>query len=219
MLALLICPASPGLWAQTNWSSFVPFQTIPPLHDAAAVAVAISNVPLTAGLVFDPTGQITNTQIWNFGTNIYTGIVDVSPTLERIRRGLSVYNSEPDDGEFFNFTDPNQLTNIPRVSNNYYMEFVVWPGSDMDLDAGTYNTNALPYGSLAWAGTMRLIIGLGGEVYFTGDHYGEAGPQQYAYYVNPVPEPPTAWLAALGVVLLIVLGRRRAAGPCGRNRT
>jgi hypothetical protein len=33
---------------------------------------------------------------------------------------------------------------------------------------------------------MRLLIGLGGEVYFTGDHYG-SGLQKNAYFVNPVP--------------------------------
>jgi hypothetical protein len=32
---------------------------------------------------------------------------------------------------------------------------------------------------------MRLLIGLGGEVYFTGDHYG-SGLQKDAYYVNPL---------------------------------
>jgi hypothetical protein len=35
---------------------------------------------------------------------------------------------------------------------------------------------------------MRLLIGSGGEVYFTGDHYG-SGLQKNAHYVNP-PAPP-----------------------------
>jgi hypothetical protein len=211
LLSLLVFSTS-GLLAQTNWQPFVPFNTSPPLHNAAAVAQAISNVPLTAGLVFDGNGVFTNTQIWSFGTNIFTGIVDVTPTLERIRRGLSVYNNEPDDGGFFNFTDPNQLTNVPRMGNDYYMEFMVWPGEDMDLDAEVYNMGALPYsGQLSWPGSMRMLIGLGGEVYFTGDHYGESGPQQEAYYVNPVPEPSSLYLmiGGAGAILLVLKGRRR----------
>lgn len=206
---LISLAALPALQAQTtNWQPFVPFSTSAPLHDAAAVAQAISNVPLTAGIVFDGNGEITNTQIWSFGTNVFTGIVDVGPTLERIRRGFSVYNNEQDDGGFFNFTDPNQLTNIPRVSNNYYMEFMVWPGEDMDFDNTNYNIGALPYGQLSWPGSMRLIVGLGGEVYFSGDHYGESGPQQVAYYVNPVPEPSTIWLLGLGACAAVAVMRR-----------
>ena len=64
------------------------------------------------------------------------------------------------------------------------MEFIVWPF--LNLAAGTYNTSNA-YGSMTYPGAMRLLIGLGGEVYFTGDHYGEDGPQQNAYYVNPLP--------------------------------
>jgi hypothetical protein len=215
-LLLLLLWGLPGLHAQTtNWQPFVPFVTSAPLHDAAVVAQAISNVPLTAGLVFDGNGVFTNTQIWSFGTNIYTGIVDVAPTLERIRRGLSVYNNEFDDGGFFNFTDPTQLTNVPRMGNNYYMEFMVWPGADMDFDAGFYNIGAEPYGQLSWPGSMRLLVGLGGEVYFTGDHYGESGPQQDAYIVNAVPEASTIGMLLLAGLVFVLVRAGRPRAPSG----
>jgi|GEM_PF-2589948 len=152
--------------------SFVPFTNVVTTngvltHDAASVATAIANVPINVGLVYDANGQITNTQIWNYGTNIYTGIVDVTSTLDRIRNNQSVFSTEPDDGGFFNFAN-NELPNIPRLGTNYYMEFMVWPY--MDLVSGTYDTNALAYGVMGYPGTMRLLIGMGSEVYFTGDH-------------------------------------------------
>jgi hypothetical protein len=153
-------------------------------HTAAVVAAAIANVPTNVGVVFDANGQTNDIQIWNFNTGIFTGVVDISSTLQRIRNGQSVANEESDDGGFFNFY-PYEFPNIPRKGNNYYMEFMVWPF--LNFTNNTYNTSTNAYGSMAWPGAMRLLIGLGGEVYFTGDHYGEDGPQQNAYYLVPVP--------------------------------
>jgi hypothetical protein len=153
-------------------------------HTAAVVAAAIANVPTNVGVVFDANGQTNDIQIWNFNTGIFTGVVDISSTLQRIRNGQSVANEESDDGGFFNFY-PYEFPNIPRKGNNYYMEFMVWPF--LNFTNNTYNTSTNAYGSMAWPGAMRLLIGLGGEVYFTGDHYGEDGPQQNAYYLVPSP--------------------------------
>ena len=153
-------------------------------HTAAVVAAAIANVPTNVGVVFDANGQTNDIQIWNFNTGVFTGVVDVSSTLQRIRNGQSVANEETDDGGFFNFF-PSEFPNIPRKGNNYYMEFMVWPF--LNFTNNTYNTSTNAYGSMAWPGAMRLLIGLGGEVYFTGDHYGEDGPQQNAYYLVPSP--------------------------------
>jgi hypothetical protein len=136
------------------------------------------------GVVFDANGQTNDIQIWNYGTGVYTGAVNISSTLQRIRNGQSVANTESDDGGFFNFY-PYEFPNIPRKGNNYYMEFVVWPY--LNLTNGTYYTGTDAYGSMAYPGAMRILVGLGGEVYFTGDHYGEDGPQQNAYYLVPLP--------------------------------
>jgi hypothetical protein len=46
---------------------------------------------------------------------------------------------------------------------------------------------------------MRLLIGLGGEVWFTGDHYGEDGSQLNAENVNP---PPPAGIFAVTNVIV-----------------
>ncbi len=104
-------------------------------------------------------------------------------TLQRIRLGYWM-PTETDDGGFFNF-NPGELPNIPRKGNNYYMEFVVWPF--LNLTNATYDTTSKAYGTVAYPGPMRLLIGLGGEVWFTGDHYGEDGAQTNAQNVNPPP--------------------------------
>lgn len=160
-------------------------------HSAAAVAQAIANVPANVGQVYDANGQTNDIQIWNFNTLYYTGSYNIATTLTRIRDGYWM-PTETDDGGFFNF-ESNELPNIPREGNNYYMEFVVWPS--MDFAAGTYDESVEPFPGIAFPGAMRLLIGLGGQVYFTGDHYGEDGAQTNAYYVNPITSLPTLKLS------------------------
>lgn len=174
--------------AATIHAAPVAFGTFPnnPTHSNAAVAAAIANVPTNAGVVYDAIGQTNRTQVYSFSTLVYTGPVDVSLTLERIRHGdwMSTHST---DGGFFNFS-PGELPNIPRKGNNYYMEFVVWYSMDLTNNPNTYDPAIAPFGIPNFPGPMRLLIGLGGEVYFTGDHYGD-GLQKDAYYVNPVPPP------------------------------
>jgi phosphatidylinositol-3-phosphatase len=179
-------------------------------HSSLAVAAAIANVPANVGVVYDPSGQTNDIEIWNYNTLIYTGPVNVALTLQRIRDGYWM-PTETDDGGFFNFED-DELPNIPRMGNDYYMEFVVWPF--LNLTNGTYNTGEDAYGSLSYPGTMRLLIGLGGEVYFTGDHYGEEGTQQNAYYVNP-PPPPSNTVQSIQTVFIIVMANQNWASISG----
>jgi hypothetical protein len=95
------------------------------------------------------------------------------------------------------------VMNLRVELNNYYLEFVVWPS--MNLFAGSYDTSVEPYSGVAFPGPMRLLIGAGGEVYFTGDHYGSDGFA--ADHVNPVPEPSTIALLTLGALGLLARGR------------
>jgi hypothetical protein len=181
-LAVAFTLAIASTQAQTT-NNFVAFPNNS-THSNASVMAAIANVPTTIGVVFDANGQTNDIQIWNFNTLVYTGPFDVSSTLQRIRNNQSVANTESDDGGFFNFYS-YEFPNIPRKGNNYYMEFMVWPF--MNLTAGQYYTGTNAYGVMSYPGAMRLIIGLGGEVYFTGDHYGGDGPQKNAYYLVPSP--------------------------------
>ena len=154
-------------------------------HSNASVAAAIANVPTNTGVVYDALSQTNAVQVYNFNKLVYTGPIDVSLTLARIRAGYCI-TAESNDGGFFNFNNANELPNIPRKGNNYYMEFVVW--FSIDIAGGTYDKTVEPFPTVAFPGPMRLLIGLGGEVYFTGDHYG-SGLQANAYFVNPVPVP------------------------------
>jgi hypothetical protein len=159
-------------------------------HSNASVAAAIANVPTNAGVVYDAIGQTNSIQVYNFNVLSYTGPLDISLTLERIRQG-DWMPTESDDGGFFNLNNAGELPNIPRKGNNYYMEFVVWFSMNLTNSPNTYDPSVEPFGTVAFPGPMRLLIGLGGEVYFTGDHYGEDGVQTNAYFVNPVPSPST----------------------------
>ena len=153
-------------------------------HSNASVVAAIANVPTNAGVVYDPIGQTNSIQVYDFSVLTYTGPIDVALTLERIRRG-DWFPTHANDGGFFNFF-PGELPNIPRKGTNYYMEFTVW--YSLDFTNNTYDPAIKPFGVASFPGPMRLLIGLGGEVYFTGDHYG-SGLQKDAYYVNPIPPP------------------------------
>lgn len=154
-------------------------------YSDASVAAAIANVPTNAGVVYDPAGQTNDVQVYNFGRLKYTGPIDVTLTLERIRLGCWM-PTEKHDGGFFSFQHLGELPNIPRKGNYYYREFVVWPS--IDVTNATYDPSVEAFGVVPFPGPMRLLIGRGGEVYFTGDHYGD-GAQTDAYYVNPPPRP------------------------------
>ena len=176
------------LLATTAHATIVSFGSFPnnSTHSNVVVAAAIANVPTNVGVVYDPIGQTNYLQVYNFGALSYTGPVNVALTLQRIRMGYWM-PTETDDGGFFNFNNAGELPNNPRKGNNYYMEFVVWPF--LNLTNGTYDTGQDAYGTVAYPGPMRLLIGLGGEVWFTGDHYGEDGAQTNAQPVNPPPPP------------------------------
>jgi hypothetical protein len=179
-LAFPLAAASTEALTTNNFVAFPNNST----HSNASVMAAIANVPTNVGVVYDANGQTNDIQIWNYNVGVYTGAVDITSTLQRIRNNQSVANTESDDGGFFNFSS-REFPNIPRKGNNYYMEFMVWPF--MNLTNGQYYTGTNAYGVMSYPGAMRLLVGLGGEVYFTGDHYGEDGPQQNAYYLVPLP--------------------------------
>jgi len=91
----------------------------------------------------------------NFGETVYIGPIDVSATLDRIRNNDMLPHNN--DGSVFT----NLQRILPWAPRGYYHEFVHWP---FDLDEE-------PFG-MTFPGPMRVILGAGGEVYFTGDHYG-----------------------------------------------
>jgi hypothetical protein len=150
-----------------------------------AIAAAIALVPDDAGVCYDDSGSPDSIEIWNFQTQVYVGPIDVTSTLDRIRLGYWISTNQRHDGGLFNLRE-GELPNVPRMGDDYYREFYVWPA--MDLDTGTYDRAALLFDDqVAFPGPMRILLGTFGEVYFTGDHYGQESPPPGlpAYYVNP----------------------------------
>ena len=160
-----------------------------------SVAAAIANVPTNAGVVYDAIGRTNYVEVYNFGQLVYSGPIDVTPTLERIRHGCSI-PAEKHDGDFFHFRNFGEMSNIPRKGNYYYREFLVWPGIDITND--TFDPGQRAFGVVPFPGPMRLLIGRAGEVYFTGDHYGD-GAQTNAYYVNPRPPADAFHITSVAV--------------------
>ncbi len=160
-----------------------------------SVAAVIANVPTNAGVVYDAIGRTNCIQVYNFGQLVYSGPIDVAPTLERIRHGCSI-PAEKHDGGFFSFKHFGEMSNVPRKGNYYYREFVVWPGIDITND--TFDSGQRAFGVVPFPGPMRLLIGRAGEVYFTGDHYGD-GAQTNAYYVDPKPPADAFHITSVAV--------------------
>ena len=147
------------LFAFSAWSSIEP---------------AIAKVPQSAG-------QLSNVSVVNFNTTVYTGPLNVTNTLNRIRADDGPDRS--DDGSVY--TNP-QASGLP-VDGTYY-EFTVEP------DVGTnINFTKSPY-DVASPGPMRILLATGGDCYFTGDHYdtftavsiyGAATPTIGSFSVSP----------------------------------
>lgn len=80
-----------------------------------------------------------------------SGTVDLGPTLERIQRGARFPHRN--DGSIFRNLPVNGRCLLPTKPNGYYTEFVV------------------PTPGINGPGPQRLVVGQGGEVYYTPDHY------------------------------------------------
>ncbi len=81
------------------------------------------------------------------GRVVYRGDVDLGPTLRRMKSGERL--NFPHDGTVFQ----NRERRLPRQSAGYYKEYVH------------------PTPGLRGPGPQRLVIGEGGEIYYTSDHY------------------------------------------------
>jgi guanyl-specific ribonuclease Sa len=75
------------------------------------------------------------------------GTIELEPTLERIDAGRRL--EFPDDGIVFQ----NRERRLPHQPRGYYHEYVI------------------PTGGLSGPGPQRVVVGSGGEVYYTPDHY------------------------------------------------
>ncbi|MEI6239399.1 MAG: Calx-beta domain-containing protein [Planctomycetia bacterium] len=112
-----------------------------------SIAAAIAKVPTSVG-------ALTSVSIVDFGTTIYTGSLDVTNTLNRIRAlGKSI---DTNDGSVY--SNGNGALS-PRSGT--WFEFVVDPRT------GTNRS----FSGVAFPGPMRVLLNTDGTTYFTGNHY------------------------------------------------
>lgn len=96
---------------------------------------------------------IEGVQVKSHGKVIAEGTVDLKPTLDRIRSGGA--NAHKNDGTVFRNLPPKgqQRPLLPEKPENYYTEYVH------------------PTPGVKGAGPQRIVVGKGGEIYYTPDHY------------------------------------------------
>lgn len=129
--------------------------------NGAAIAAAIAKVPTTAG-------PISSVSVVDFGSTVYTGPLDITKTINRVRAGGSSISSN--DGGVYG----NSNGKLPRTGTWY--EFVVHPKT------GTNRS----FSSIASPGPMRLLLNSNGTTYFTGDHY-----SSFKLVSQPITATPT----------------------------
>lgn len=119
----------------SNWSTLQPF---------------LGKVPLSVG-------YIPSTSVVNFGTTVYTGPLDTSITLDRLRDDNGP-NRSGDGALFTNNGNPP----LPTNRGNFY-EFTINPQTGCSPNFTT--------SQIAFPGPLRFMVDTSGDVYFTGDHY------------------------------------------------
>ncbi|WP_347557345.1 ribonuclease domain-containing protein [Robbsia sp. KACC 23696] len=82
---------------------------------------------------------------------VYTGTVDLQPTLDRIASGGASISAN--DGTVFQNRPVGGIQLLPAQAADYYREYVV------------------PTPGIKGPGPQRLVTGQGGEIYYTPDHY------------------------------------------------
>jgi filamentous hemagglutinin len=79
--------------------------------------------------------------------NVLRGTVDLKPTLDRISAGRSFPHKN--DGSIF----ANKESLLPQQPTGYYTEYVH------------------PTPGVSGPGSQRIVVGKGGEIFYTPDHY------------------------------------------------
>ena len=137
-----------GAWQNFGATTTDPTPTARPPQPTATDRAAQQDVVATPAGAAEEDLVIRDVSIYDVDGNLaYQGDVDLAPTLDRIARG----ESDPHDNDGAVFQNREGL--LPEQDRGYYREYVVrTPG-------------------LTAVGPQRLILGEGGEVYYTPDHY------------------------------------------------
>jgi hypothetical protein len=143
----------------------VAYDTAGSASSPASVAASVSGTGFANWSILQPflakvpqsVGYIASTSVVNFGTTIYTGSLDTTITLDRIREDNGP-NRSGDGASFTNNGNPPHPTN-----RGSFYEFTVNPQTGCTPNWST--------SQIAFPGPIRFMIDTSGDVYFTGDHY------------------------------------------------
>ncbi len=96
----------------------------------------------------EPARSVPDVRVVSYGKVVFSGTMDLSPTLDRIARGEKYPHRN--DGSVFG----NRERLLPEKPKNWYREYVV------------------PTPGEKGPGPQRVIFGRDGEAFYTPDHYG-----------------------------------------------
>ncbi len=120
---------------------------------AAIVLLGAAALSLASGPLYTPPRRsVPNVRVLSYGKVVFSGTMDLGPTLDRIARGETVPHRN--DGAVFG----NREARLPKTPRDWYREYVVpTPGG-------------------RGPGPQRIVIGREGEAFYTPDHYGTFVP-------------------------------------------
>ncbi len=99
-----------------------------------------------------PQAIVERAVVKSHGRTVHRGRVDLTKTIARIKAGVK--HRHRNDGSVFR----NREKRLPRQRRGYYREYVH------------------PTEGVRGAGPQRIVVGQGGDWYYTGDHYGTFVP-------------------------------------------
>jgi guanyl-specific ribonuclease Sa len=135
------------VFALAAYSSWQRRNVPPPRVDQPATVEPAKTVQRPSSGSAKPTTVAQQTIRNQDGVVVARGDIDVGPTLDRIERGERLAFSH--DGTTFQ----NRERRLPQKASGYYQEYVH------------------PTPGVSGPGPQRIIVGRGGEIYYTPDHY------------------------------------------------
>lgn len=120
----------------------------------AAILLLSASAGAAAGesLYTEPDRTVPNVRVVSYGQVVFSGTMDLAPTLDRIARG------ERDRHRHDSSVFGNREGLLPKKPRGWYREYVV------------------PTPGERGPGPQRIILGREGEAYYTPDHYGSFIP-------------------------------------------
>ena len=122
------------------------FAALPGLVALAVLAAAYPSLA-RASEYTEPLRHVPNVEVRSSGKVVFSGTVDLGPTLDRIARGETYPHRN--DGAVFG----NRERRLPKKPSGWYREYVH------------------PTPGVRGPGPQRIVLGKDGDAFYTPDHY------------------------------------------------